>query len=381
MYFWNTYEKPFITFTYMSSSSASAPTWYYILNWNNGQPNTTWSCTPPVDTSQQLVGTVNWRQANRIVHLIYLPDSAETPKSLTGHYNFEDDPKNHQQSSPPLKQSKDIKILTACYKSQLQKAIRRQKHQIALESCKILTHLDLTQLLRRLPIIMIEDTQLAPAFGPLVWLMSAHSKGFRLQLKHLNYLLGVVDWMVQHPFYDQQAMNSDYQALKRHRIYQLIKLPQQIPPEVSSDLHSLIISILYRQSYGGMSGDQHMLIYCATIWAHRSPQQLPRSYIRNINYHNIDFPEPTNWLPCAIDFHCRPTMLSQISKYHPKLLHQHIKKIIWECQSKKNTRTMHRVPARIYALWEQIRDTYYQVRFQHLNLIIAIAQEYQHCYH
>ena len=365
-----------------ASASASASTsWYYILNWNRSQPTTTWSCTIPstINNIQYFeVGTVKWRQAKRLVHLLYVPDSKETLADITGLYTRNADP--GRPTSPTFTQSKDIKILTACYKSQLQKAIRRQERQIALETCKMLTYLDMSQLLRRLPIIMIEDTQLAPAFGPLVWLMSAHSKGFRLQIKHLNYLLGVVDWMVRHPVYDRQAMNNDYQALYRHKIYQLIKVPQQIPPEISADLHSLITTILYRQSYGGMLGDQHMLIYCATIWAHRNPQSLPRSRIHNINYHDIDFPKPTNWLPCAIDFHCRPSMLNEIAKSHPKLTHQHIKKIIWECQSKKNTRIPHHVSAKIYTLWEQIRDTYYQIRSQHLNLIVALTQEYYRYY-
>ena len=44
------------------------------------------------------------------------------------------------------------------------------------------------QLLRRLPIIMVEDAQLHPFFAHCVWLMAAHAKGFPVQESHVHLL-------------------------------------------------------------------------------------------------------------------------------------------------------------------------------------------------
>ena len=46
----------------------------------------------------------------------------------------------------------------------------------------------LFQLLRRLPIIMLEDAQLHPFFSHCVWLMAAHAKGFPVQESHIQLL-------------------------------------------------------------------------------------------------------------------------------------------------------------------------------------------------
>lgn len=67
-------------------------------------------------------------------------------------------------------------------KSNLQKAIRRRNRNAALRTAWWLLCNEPTELLRRLPVIVCEDTQLEPRlFVELVWLMAATSKGYRLR--------------------------------------------------------------------------------------------------------------------------------------------------------------------------------------------------------
>ena len=56
-------------------------------------------------------------------------------------------------------------------KSHLQKCIRKQNDILAVSTCYHLLKLNLQELLRRLPIIMLEDTTLHESFSTLIWLM------------------------------------------------------------------------------------------------------------------------------------------------------------------------------------------------------------------
>lgn len=78
-------------------------------------------------------------------------------------------------------------------KSNLQKAIRRRNRDAALRTAWWLLCNDPTELLRRLPVIVCEDTQLEPrTFVELVWLMAATSKGYRLRWADAALVMSVV---------------------------------------------------------------------------------------------------------------------------------------------------------------------------------------------
>jgi hypothetical protein len=78
-------------------------------------------------------------------------------------------------------------------KSNLQKAIRRRNRDAALRTAWWLLCNDPTELLRRLPVIICEDTQLEPqTFVELVWLMAAVSKGYRLLWSDAALVMAVV---------------------------------------------------------------------------------------------------------------------------------------------------------------------------------------------
>lgn len=77
-------------------------------------------------------------------------------------------------------------ISPAIVKSMLQKAIRRRKGSAAVRLAYELYRLSPQELLRRLPVIIIEDSSLHPAYPILVWCMLAESKGYILVSFDIN---------------------------------------------------------------------------------------------------------------------------------------------------------------------------------------------------
>ncbi|KCV70820.1 hypothetical protein H696_03177 [Fonticula alba] len=77
-------------------------------------------------------------------------------------------------------------------KSHLQKCVRRQRAGLAVQTAKHLATLDMSELLRRLPIIAVEDVAVHFQVPVVIWLMSAHSRGFRLTGAQFDWVLGWV---------------------------------------------------------------------------------------------------------------------------------------------------------------------------------------------
>lgn len=74
--------------------------------------------------------------------------------------------------------SKLSKLSIPVLKSMIQKAIRRQRPHQATMLAMELSDKSWSDLLRRIPIIMLEDAALHPDLPLLVWLMVADSKNY-----------------------------------------------------------------------------------------------------------------------------------------------------------------------------------------------------------
>lgn len=78
---------------------------------------------------------------------------------------------------PPHKYEYNVHIL----KSNLQKCFRRRLYTETMATAKQLLFQDPTEMLRRLPVILLEDGLLYPyLYNQVVWLQFAHSKGYQL---------------------------------------------------------------------------------------------------------------------------------------------------------------------------------------------------------
>ena len=172
-------------------------------------------------------------------------------------------------------------VPTALLKSMLQKGVRRRLSGPVRRLCAALLRQSPVDCLRRVPVIMMEDSSLHPSLPVLVWLMMALSKGYEpntaLQavviLASSELALGRCrdrpdpPLPAITPFASASASASATTSTPLSTgggpvSLQLSDLPQGAP-------RTLVASLLLRAAYGGMAGDCSMLEGFARRWAVR----------------------------------------------------------------------------------------------------------------
>jgi hypothetical protein len=192
--------------------------------------------------------------------------------------------------------------------SNLQKAVRRQDTAVALASTLALLEQDPLKLLRRLPIICIEDVAAIDSIPVMVWwMMAAHT------LTHDDKW--IILCMVQTLCQINEACPTDRKTPP---------LPMSHESLQSSDLH---LSLYYRSQYGGMKGDMVMLqnAISAELPVHPTQWEIPT------------LPTELEVLAEAIDFHPFPPLLTQLQK-RTGLEQDIIQSCIWFAESGVNVR-------------------------------------------
>jgi hypothetical protein len=241
----------------------------------------------------------------------------------------------------------DCKYSVPLIKSNLQKAIRRRDHQIAIQSALALVQMAPMELLRRLPIIYIEDVCLMDSYPIVVWLMMADKV---LTSIDIDILLHIVNSLC--------SCESFFPYVKNDLCYAYSHKSLQ-----DSDA---LLSLHYRSLYGGMKGDMQMLKVSIDYYR-MHPNEIGQTAYNCIDYSvinpNIDV------LIEAIDFHCYPQMLHTLNK----LTHidkDTIKMCIWFVESGYNVRKPEtQVASEQYASsveWKKIEKHLEDVRYQML---------------
>ena len=146
-------------------------------------------------------------------------------------------------------------------------------------------------MIRRLPIICLEDGALHPAFPVLVWCMIASSKGYLLpdfllsvcvhiiaeisDARHMDSLS--VDMECKHP----SSFIDEMQAIPTSAATQLSPSGAEVSAspfssskydirhQPSSSARTLVLSIMLRAAFGGMAGDMKMLREYTVLWYNR----------------------------------------------------------------------------------------------------------------
>jgi hypothetical protein len=127
-------------------------------------------------------------------------------------------------------------------KSNLQKAIRRKERDAALRTAWWLLAKEPTELLRRLPVILCEDTQAeAGLLTEIVWLMAATSKGYCLTWSDAAIVMAAVATSLETTGQWNLAVPGPT----------FVGTPAEMSP-VALALH-------VRTSFGGMAGDMAFL--------------------------------------------------------------------------------------------------------------------------
>jgi len=205
-------------------------------------------------------------------------------------------------------------------KSNLQKAIRRCDNKISIITSLALLQKEPIELLRRLPIIFIEDVCLMDSFPIIVWLMMA-DKDYKLTSNDTDIILNIVNSLCNcREYFDYRENNNEYQF--SHESLQ------------DYENYNELLAIYYRSEYGGMKGDM-ILLREAIEYYKNNPTKNEKTSYNSIEIDKLD--TELEILVEAIDFHPFPLMLNTLSKM-TNLDIKIIKECIWFVESGYNIR-------------------------------------------
>ncbi|GKZ01250.1 hypothetical protein MPSEU_001076000 [Mayamaea pseudoterrestris] len=183
---------------------------------------------------------------------------------------------------------KHSSLSVSVLKSMLQKAVRKQRPLAAVKIAMELADKAMGELLRRLPIIVLEDATLHPDFGLLVWLVMAESKGFVVTKALMERVLRIIYQVACCSFKDivgsdgenaTAGANSNNTTTSETNLAVATSRLDHVSLDglnttdwnnsLSSTDQTLVWSILARAEYGGMLCDVQMLHQYANVWANR----------------------------------------------------------------------------------------------------------------
>ena len=243
-------------------------------------------------SSSSSLGTIAWMSTVQVrgnketgsLPIELIVSSSIPSLSLSSSQNHHRLVQNHTKLSVPV------------LKSILQKSIRRRKPLPSIRIASELIDKSLGDILRRLPIIILEDSTYHPKFPFLIWLMISVSKHYIPSLEIKKQILCIVYEISSCRYQDhiitsstttaesggRQDQNEDLSLASIHKNVisddnddndsndSKDQQHQHQPGAVLLKDDGLIIwSILMRSHYGGMAGDVRMLHIYAQIWYER----------------------------------------------------------------------------------------------------------------
>ena len=175
-------------------------------------------------------------------------------------------PEQQPSSSPPVARRRLVqrhsRLSVPVLKSILQKLIRRRRPLPATRVAMELMDKALGEVLRRMPIIILEDSTLHPDFPLLCWLMAAESKNYKIPLELLSRVLQIVYDVSSCPWTDYHYLDTDDDNTEDD--FSVVD-DDDVRPEARMMLKCMDM----RASYGGMKCDMKMLQRYRTIWGKR----------------------------------------------------------------------------------------------------------------
>ncbi|MEW5312441.1 MAG: hypothetical protein WDW38_004075 [Sanguina aurantia] len=153
-------------------------------------------------------------------------------------------------------------------KSALQKAVRLGRASCAVRLAAWL--LKAGELLRRLPIVCLEDGWLHPSLPLIVWFMVAQSKGYTLGPLHTSAVLsfvhdlslgGLRDYLPDAPMGPRVSLPTP--------LWHFEEADALLLPSGGVEESVLVKALILRAGYGGVAGDVEMLRGYARMWAAR----------------------------------------------------------------------------------------------------------------
>ena len=220
---------------------------------------------------------------------------------------------------------------------------------------------DMIDFLRRLPIIMLEDTCLHNSISVLIWFMCAHEQ-INYQNYMIHYFLGIVHYISISNHLDGIDKNSNSKKIDIINLWNMVeKLPEH--------RRNMIYSLIVRYGYGGMKGDEKLLI--DNIFHHINRDCYQERFNDKIKSVQINKTIYINEFELsAVDFHCFPTIVGEIKKVHNEYTENEIKNAIWENNSSINKRKEKTIDNNSKLIWEEIYLTYKHIAKEFLTYYV-----------
>lgn len=166
---------------------------------------------------------------------------------------------------------KHSRLSVPVLKSILQKCIRRRRPLPAVRVAMELMDKSMGDLLRRLPVIVLEDSSLHPDMALLTWLMVAYSKDFilpnQLVVRVLQIVYEVASNQWSDPLVVESSEASDLDQVVDEASLSSLHGAQGALPTTLAD--TMLWGALIRAEYGGMKCDVRMLRQYAALWKRR----------------------------------------------------------------------------------------------------------------
>jgi hypothetical protein len=266
---------------------------YFILDWKKETPKCYWSDKKPKTFSFE--HTVFWKNKRNYITLFGLFKESDNERFF---YIIEEN------------------YTTPYLKSLLQKCIRRKRGKLAIKAIKHLIKKDITEAIRRLSIIIVEDVEVMYSFIVLTWMTSAiSSKKFFVSKRMVEWILGVVHVLCEHD---------------KHIIYKHL----EISNTNTNTNFDLCRSIEFRKTYGGLKGDMYMLQKAVDYY---KKNEYFKEKCIFIKWGSVKILTVDEWDTSAIDFHiCN--IVELLFKSYPQFSEHKIKKLIWDYRSGINLR-------------------------------------------
>lgn len=250
---------------------------------------------------------------------------------------------------------RDIHLLM----SQLQKCVRRFKVKLGVRTAKTLMEIDggYLALLRRLPVIMWEDSGIHKSFVGLVWLMIVSGKNLEYLSwkKGKNWVLGIVKKICE------MKTNHTWVGKLKH-IRPVLKFGEKPVNDVSK-------ALLVRIAFGGMKKDLYMMERSVEYW-NKNYDMVDKSTVEIVEYSTISCITKNDIMRCAADFHCLPRLLSEVVRRRRYLEEDDLRKAMWYFSSGINKRyDIHALERtnRYKRLWEEEKTTIRNIALELLN--------------
>lgn len=243
-------------------------------------------------------------------------------------------------------------IYDSYLKSHLQKAVRRRKKKASVFTGDLLLEMSPLQLMRRLPIIMLEDSFPHKDISVIVWFMCAYSttkintKIFYLHERQKEWILGFIYQLTATNYKEVVPRKYYLHNSEDHDFWKLIPSLHRLEGKGMRSVMDFVYSIETRLRYGGMDGDSRLMIASIRYYLDRAENggftvsdkiwknEFYRP-IRPILCHRTKFTQD-EWIYLAYDFHCSPGILTRLEEEFPGYDKDIFKATIWHCSSSMN---------------------------------------------